>query len=135
MSTATWRDEYSVNVREIDVQHQKMLELVSDLHSAVEACIDKARLKDLLLELVEFTRMHFLSEEKWMKEYDYPELVKHHKEHRVLLHHMNDLVLAVSSGKYPTFYSDYDVSTDWALIHISEHDKSLGAFLNSKGVY
>lgn len=135
MPIVTWREEYSVNVQEIDEQHQKMLELVNNLHSAVEACIDKNQLKDMLLELVDFTRKHFSSEEKLMKKYDYPELVKHHKEHRILLHHMNDLVLSVSSGKYPTFYSDYDVSTDWALVHIAEHDKDLGSFLNSQGVY
>ena len=135
MPIVSWRDEYSVNVQEIDAQHQKMLELVNGLHTAVESCIDTNRLKDLLIELVDVTRMHFSSEEKLMKKCDYPDLVKHHKEHRILLHHMNDLVLAVSSGTYPTFYSDYDVSTDWALVHIAEHDTSLGEFLNAKGVY
>lgn len=135
MPIVTWSEEYSVNVKEIDIQHQKMLQLVNNLHSAVETCIDKNDLKKLLIELVEFTRMHFSTEELLMKKYDYPELVAHHKEHRMLLQHMSDLVNAVSGGNCPTFYSDYDVSTDWALIHISEHDKSLGAFLNTKGVF
>jgi len=135
MPITTWSDEYSVNVREIDVQHQKMLELVNDLHSAVEACIDKNGLKSLLVELLEFTRLHFSTEEQLMEKHDYPELAEHHKEHRMLLQHLSDLVDAVSRGKSPTFCSDYDVSTDWALIHIIEFDNSLGAFLNSKGVY
>ncbi len=135
MPIVTWCDEYSVNVEEIDIQHQKMLEHVNNLHTAVEACIDKNELKKLLVELVEFTRMHFSTEEKLMKKHDYPDFAEHHKEHRILLRHMRDLVNAVSSGKYPTFYSDYDVSTDWALVHIAEHDKSLGAFLNSKNVF
>ncbi len=135
MPFVTWCDEYNVNVGEIDVQHQKLLELVNSLHSAVESRVDKDVLLDLLIELVEFTRLHFSTEEKFMKAHGYPEVVKHHQEHRLLLQHMNDLVAAVSSGKYPTFYSDYDVSTDWALVHISEYDKGLGTFLNSKGVY
>ena len=135
MPIVTWCDEYNVNVKEIDIQHQKILEHVNNLHSSVEARIDKNDLKHLLVELVEFTSMHFSTEEQLMDKYEYPELEKHHKEHRILLQHMNDLVAAVSSGKYPAFYSDYDVSTDWALVHISEYDKSLGAFLNSKDVY
>lgn len=134
MPIVTWCDEYNVNVEEIDVQHKTMLELVNNLHSAVEACIDKNDLKDLLGELVEFTRVHFSTEEQLMNKYDYPEFAKHHKEHKMLLQHMNELVAAVSSGKHPSFYSDYDVSTDWALLHIFECDKSLGVFLNSKGV-
>ncbi len=135
MPIVTWCDEYSVNVEEIDIQHQKMLELVNHLHSAVEACIDKNDLKTLLVDLVEFTRLHFSTEEQLMKKHDYPGFAKHHQEHRMLLKHLGYLVTAVSNGKYPTFYSDYDVSTDWALLHITDFDISLGAFLNSKNVY
>ena len=135
MQIATWCDEYNVNVEEIDIQHQKMFELVKNLHSSVEARRDKKNLRDLLVELVEYTRMHFTSEEQLMEKYDYPEREEHFKEHRILLQHMTDLVAMVSRGKYPAFYSDYDVSDDWALVHIREFDKNLGAFLNSKGVY
>lgn len=135
MQIATWCDEYNVNVEEIDIQHQKMFELVKNLHSSVEARRDKNNLRDLLVELVEYTRMHFTTEEQLMEKYDYPEREEHLKEHKILLQHMTDLVAMVSRGKYPTFYSDYDVSDDWALVHIREFDKSLGAFLNSKGVY
>ncbi len=135
MPAVVWSNEYSVGVNEIDLQHKKMLELVHDLHSAVKSCAEKNVLQNLLVELVDFTHTHFLAEEQLMKEHDYPELKAHHKEHKMLIKHMSDLVVAVSSGQYPTFYSDYDVSTDWALLHISEHDKSLGAFLNTKGVF
>lgn len=135
MPIVTWREEYGVNVKEIDRQHQKMLELVNNLHTSVEGCIDKEVLKNLLVELVEFTREHFSTEERLMKEYHYPELEKHYRQHRVLLEHMDRLITAVSNGTQPTFFSDYDVSTDWALIHITEYDKSLGAFLNSKQVF
>ncbi len=135
MPIVTWRDEYNVNVAVIDSQHQTMLELVNNLHTAVEARIKKDELKDKLVELVEFTRMHFSTEEQLMKEHDYPGLGQHHKEHRELLRYLLDLVDGVSIGRNLSFYADYDVSTDWALIHICELDKSLGNFLNSKGVY
>lgn len=135
MPIVTWRDEYNVNVEEIDTQHRKMLELVNKLHAAVEARADKHDLELLLADLVDFTRVHFSTEEQLMKTHDYSELGEHHKEHRLLLRYLTDLVHAVSSGKSLCFYSDYDVSTDWALIHIAEHDKDLGAFLNSKGIF
>ncbi len=67
MPIFTWRDEHNINVEEIDIQHQKILELVNHLHSSVEACIDKKELLSQLIELVEFTRMHFATEEKLMK--------------------------------------------------------------------
>ena len=135
MPIVTWRDEYSVNVEKIDLQHQKLIELVNNLHASVEARISKNELEELLIELVKFTRVHFSTEEKYMKDYDFPESEEHFKEHRDLLEHMDNLISMVSNGKSPTFYSDYDISSDWALIHITEYDKSLGKFLNSNNVY
>ena len=135
MPIVTWCDTYSVNVGEIDEQHKKLLDLVNKLHAAVESRAEKDELIVLLGDLLEFTRIHFSTEEKLMKRHDFPEFKKHHKEHKLLLRYLVDLVDAVSGGKKLRFYSDYDVSTDWALIHISACDKSLGAFLNSKGVY
>ena len=135
MPIVTWSEEFSINVKEIDTQHQKLLELVNNLHSSVEARIDKHVLEGMLIELVEFTRMHFSTEEGFMREHGYPDSATHINEHRLLLEHMDQLVKAVSGGRYPTFYSDYDVSSDWALIHISESDKRLGAFLNTKNVF
>jgi hemerythrin-like metal-binding protein len=130
MPIVTWSDEYNVNVEKIDKQHRHLLQLVNNLHAAVEARIDKDELKTMLIELTEFTRKHFATEEQLMNKYDYPGQKAHHKEHKMLLRHLGDLVAAVSKGKYPTFYSDYDVSTDWALTHIIAHDKPLGIFLN-----
>ncbi|MGB5742544.1 MAG: hypothetical protein WBM65_09020, partial [Sedimenticolaceae bacterium] len=60
---------------------------------------------------------------------------KHHKEHRLLLKHLDYICNAISKGERPAFYSQYDVSNDWFLAHIMGFDKTLGAFLNSKGVY
>ena len=132
MPIVSWSDEYDVNIDKIDKQHRHLLQLVNDLHSAVEARIDKDELKHMLVGLVEFTRTHFSTEEQLMEQHDYPGKSSHLREHRMLLRHLSDLVAAVSQGKYPTFYSDYDVSTDWALLHIEEYDKPLGIYLNHK---
>ena len=83
----------------------------------------------------QYYRNSLVGNSGYSQKYDYPEREEHFKEHRILLQHMTDLVAMVSRGKYPAFYSDYDVSDDWALVHIREFDKNLGAFLNSKGVY
>ncbi|WP_177418708.1 hypothetical protein [endosymbiont of Lamellibrachia barhami] len=72
MPIVTWCDEYSVNVEEIDIQHQKMLELVNHLHSAVEACIDKNDLKTLLKDLGVWNLRECTSEEQRFALADYP---------------------------------------------------------------
>ena len=93
MPIVTWSEEFSVNVKEIDTQHQKLLELVNNLHASVEACIDKQVLEGMLIELVEFTRMHFSTEERFMREHGFPDSATHTNEHRLLLEfHEDDVV-------------------------------------------
>jgi hemerythrin len=135
MPTANWKNEYSVNVKEIDAQHQQLIELVINLHTSVSSRLDKDELKKLLIELVEYTRTHFSTEEKLMKEYNYPEIGSHHKDHKLILSHLDELVAVVNKGRYPTFYSDYDITSDWAMVHINEYDTKLGKFLNSKDIF
>jgi hemerythrin len=35
MASLTWNDKYSVNIREIDEQHKRLLALMGDLHAAM----------------------------------------------------------------------------------------------------
>ena len=135
MPILVWSDEYSVNVAEIDEQHKKLLEHVNKLHASVEAQIDKQDLHELLVELYDYTAFHFAFEEKLMDQHGMKNVKKHHKEHKLLLKHLKHICNAVSDGKRPTFYSQYDVSNDWLLAHIMDFDKKMGAFLNSKDVY
>jgi hemerythrin-like metal-binding protein len=135
MPIVTWKDDYNVNVTEIDHQHQQMLNLVNDLHASVESHADKADLKSKLIELSEFTRSHFSDEERLMEEHGFPGLDEHQNQHRILLQHLEELVQAVSRGNRVTFYSDYDISSDWALSHIKECDKKLGDYLNSRDIF
>ncbi|MEW8314141.1 MAG: bacteriohemerythrin [Candidatus Thiodiazotropha endolucinida] len=135
MPIVTWSEEFSVNVRIIDDQHQEMLNIVNILHTAVEKCADKETLQKLLVELYEHTKTHFSTEDELMKKHNYPGYEQHLHEHHVLLQHLNNLVEGVTGGKSPTFRSDYDVSSDWVLIHIFKSDKELGTFLNAQDVY
>jgi hemerythrin-like metal-binding protein len=135
MPTVTWSEEFNVNVKIIDEQHQQMLDIVNSLHSAVEARADKTILEKLLTDLFEHTRTHFSTEDELMKAHNYPGYEKHLHEHQVLLQHLDNLLTGFTGGKNPVFHSDYDVSSDWVLIHIFKSDKDLGAFLNEKGIY
>jgi hemerythrin-like metal-binding protein len=135
MPIVEWSEEFSVNVKLIDNQHQQMLDIVNGLHTAVEASADKEILNKLLIDLYAHTRAHFSTEEELMKTHNYPGFEQHLHEHQVLLQQLDNLVTGISSGKNPILRSDYDISSDWVLIHIFKSDKELGTFLNAQGVY
>ena len=135
MPVLVWSEDFSVNVAEIDAQHKKLCDYVNKLHAGVEARVDREDLRRLLEGLVEYTRLHFATEERLMQEHGMQPASSHRKEHGKLLRLLEDTLISISEGSHPIFYSKYDVSNDWFLAHIMNHDKKLGAFLNSKGVF
>ena len=135
MPVLAWSEEFSVNVAEIDEQHKKLCDYVNRLHAGVADRVDREDLRQLLVDLVDYTRLHFATEERLMDEHGMQPGTRHRKEHETLLRLLEDTVKSISEGNHPIFYSKYDVSNDWFLAHIMDHDKKLGAFLNSKGVY
>ena len=135
MPVLVWSDEFSINVAEIDAQHKKLCDYVNRLHAGVEGRVDREDLRQLLVDLVEYARLHFATEERLMGKHGMSSASRHHKEHETLLRLLEDTVKSISEGNHPIFYSKYDVANDWFLAHIMDHDKKLGAFLNSKGVF
>lgn len=80
-----WKNEYSVGVEEIDLQHRRLFEMgqnMSDLVSnhAGEDIYDE--LNAMFNELVDYTKYHFESEETLMAEVNFEGLEDHKIEHK-----------------------------------------------------
>jgi hemerythrin len=79
MSLIQWKDDYSVNVKEIDAQHQQLVNMVNELHAAMREGKANQVLQDLLKKLIDNTGYHFSTEEKLMQTYNYPGYIYHKK--------------------------------------------------------
>lgn len=79
-----WCEDYSVGVNEIDEQHKKLYELISDCS---EVSFDKSpeELHDeivrVLVKLNLYTIFHFETEERLLEANGYEELESHKREH------------------------------------------------------
>ncbi len=135
MSLITWHDDYSINVCQIDFQHQELVELVNQLHDAVKSHSNPQTLDRLMIKLIESTTEHFATEEKLMIENDYPGYTIHKSQHDDLLWQLKDFAREVSGMPSSAFRFSFDISTDWLMKHIVESDVRLGKFLNKKNVF
>ena len=71
-----WKPEYSVQIPEIDTQHQRLFVLAGELHAAMAQGKGKAVLEQSLSQLVDYTKSHFAAEEKLMGRYAFPKAVE-----------------------------------------------------------
>ncbi|MGD2074039.1 MAG: bacteriohemerythrin [Gammaproteobacteria bacterium] len=123
-------DDQRLNVREIDSQHETLIELINRLHKAMMGGGRRSILDGIIAELIEHTRTHFQYEEKLMLEHNYPGYARHKQEHERLIRHIVDLADGYRSGDLLLSFAVMVDLRGWALVHIQKFDLALGRFLN-----
>lgn len=134
MSLVTWNTNYSVNVKQFDDQHMKLVDLVNKLHDAMKVGKGSEVIGDVLKSLVAYTQNHFADEERLMKQHGYPDYENHKKEHNQLVMQVQDVNRKVQQGSPALTQSVMLFLRDWLVKHIQGEDKKYGPFLNGKGV-
>lgn len=134
MAFFVWNDSYSVGVKELDSQHKVLVDLLNELFEAMQANKSKEILGGTLNKLVNYTRTHFATEERYMTQYNYPELIAQKREHLVFTDQILNFKNDFDSGKVSLTVQLTSFLKNWLVQHISGSDKKYGPFLNEKGV-
>src|SRR5208283_4095073 len=76
-----WSGRYSVGISRIDTQHQRLVDLINELHAAMLAGEGDSALAKILDGLAGYAVSHFATEETLMKKFGYPGYEQHKAEH------------------------------------------------------
>ncbi len=127
-----WRDEYRVNVLAIDTQHRRLFELMT---AATEVVEDADALLAALDALTEYTRYHFGDEEALFTRAGYTHATAHRRSHARLIKELDRLRADFSEGRRCGRADLSEFLGQWMKRHFIEEDRSLGQYLNTKGIY
>ncbi len=131
----TWSDDYSVNIKEIDEQHKKLLELFNILFKEMISGKGATVLGTLLDDLIEFATLHFDTEEKYMLEYEYPEYEEHKKEHDILKQRATEIRERLLNKELaPLSVHTLELLKEWINNHLLKMDNKYISFFNQKGL-
>jgi len=134
MAMFVWSETYSVNIREIDDQHKKLIGMVSQLHEAMRQGKGKQALGDVLKDVIQYVRTHFAAEERLMKANGYPDHDAHKLEHDRLTRKVADIYREYQDGKVAITLEVMNFLENWVDKHIVGTDRKYAPFLNSKGI-
>lgn len=134
MALMMWSDSLSVNIKEIDEQHKKLIGMLNELHDAMKAGKGNDVTGKVLSGLIQYVATHFAHEEKLMTAHAYPDLAKHKTEHELLTKQATDLAKQFQAGKPVLTVELMTFLKNWLSNHILGTDKRYGPYLNSKGV-
>ena len=130
-----WDQTYSVNIAEIDRQHQKFTAMLDMLFEAIEAGRSQGALSEILRELVAYAEYHFDTEEKLMIQHHYPEFGAHHKEHEKFRAKIAEFYKGFREGKETITGDVAKFMTYWIADHVMKTDKKYASFSNACGVF
>jgi hemerythrin len=129
-----WSHECAVGVRAMDDQHGILMDALNELRQAVVGGCCRERASELLDRLIEFTRMHFWSEEQLMEQSAFPGLPEHRAEHHRMLAQMLQAVHRVQYGDGGPMRPLLCTLREGFLEHIEGPDRAYGPWLNEHGV-
>ena len=134
MALIDWNDRLSVNVREIDQQHQKLVAMINELNDAMRERRAKEVLGKIIDGLISYTATHFSTEEKYFTQYQYPETAVHAIEHKNFVKKVTEFKTAFDNDQMMLSIDVINFLRDWLVKHIQGTDKKYGPFLNKKGI-
>jgi hemerythrin-like metal-binding protein len=134
MDYFNWRDELSVHNELIDHDHHTLIDMVNELHRAVEMGNGYLILSDILNRLVVYTNEHFQREEELMLSIDYSEYNSHKEQHKKLLARVADLQHELNRDRVQIALDTAELLRFWLTSHILSSDKRLADNIRASSV-
>ncbi|MBN1781077.1 hemerythrin family protein [bacterium] len=133
MTFIQWNKSYSVNIKEIDDQHQALFVMVNTFHENLKHA-DLSAPKKLLIELMEYTLTHFRTEEKYFKQFHYPDEKAHIREHQAFEQKIHEFRVNYQSKKAFNSTTVMNFIKDWIVQHILITDKKYMKCFHENGL-
>jgi hemerythrin len=125
MSLIEWRDEFSVGVASVDIEHRELIELINDLHTLMGEGATEDQVSASLGEIFAQISAHFALEEKYMRDSGYEAYASHKDDHESLLDELRDIMDRVEDdGSYDEARLSHELG-NWFSEHFRTHDARL----------
>jgi hemerythrin len=118
----------------MDDQHGILMDAMNELRLALVRGRGHGEVSELVNRLIEFTRMHFWSEEQLMEQTEFPGLCEHRAEHERLLRQFRESARGAQQGEEVRMRPLLCSLRDGYLAHIEGLDQQYGPWMNERGV-
>lgn len=115
-----WRSEYNTGIEVIDDQHKRILDYINAIED-VRATHDKAQIKEVLDNIIDYTQSHFTFEESLQEEANYKYRVPHKRVHDLFIKKIENYRDRFLMGQ--TIEEElHQILTKWLINHIQHDD-------------
>ena len=133
MQFLEWEDSYNIGVKEIDIQHRGLFDIISKLSASRRYETDGKYFFAMLNQLVDYTKTHFATEERYMREAQYPQLAEHQQEHIEFITEVMKLVRDCEKKEPDIEQKILNFLKNWYMAHIMGTDRDYQKTFMEKG--
>jgi hemerythrin len=127
-----WKEEYSVNVKQLDDQHKFFLGIMDKCYGAMQ---EKTEIRKIIGELIDYAELHFKTEEKYFDEFHYSEAPEHKRAHQELRDKIKLIISKDEIDPTQLALELLDFLEDWLVDHLANVDKKYSRCFNEHGLY
>ena len=130
----SWDKDWEIGIAEIDEHHHKLVEMVQCLFGALITAQGSDYVKEIVIELIDYTKYHFGREEEIFEEHGFPELEAHKDQHEELIKQVLDISQDILKHDTSEELSDevYHFLRHWLADHIINEDLKFKTFLKNQ---
>lgn len=123
------KSKHILNNEEIDAHHKDFI----DIYNSLDGDTPEAY-KNVMIKILEQTKVHFCHEEELMKLYGYPRLREHSDEHKKVLYEMEYFINSSNTLIGKKILKSYfkEGLPNWFNSHLLSMDSDLSSFLKEK---
>ncbi len=129
MALLEWRDDFKIGIKEVDFEHQELIELINELYNEAEKDGSTLAVLDALGEVFMQISAHFALEEKEMRQLKYDQFEDHKEDHEALLDSIRDIMDEYEERESLDKDEFGERLQDWFVNHFSTKDARLHKFL------
>jgi hemerythrin-like metal-binding protein len=122
MEKIIWSNELILGIPEIDSQHKMIIEQINFLIENLD-CSDRGSLnQEIIRNLDKYSEEHFVTEEKYLRDHNYPDLENHLKVHEAFKMNTVQSAIKVMKGHVDVPEKTVQFLKKWWTSHILKTD-------------
>ncbi len=125
-----WKPEYEQGIFIVDEQHRGIITVINSLYYAMRTDHGVEMLLPVMGMVAEYTRIHFVMEEKFHEQCGFPDAEQHQSFHRELIRKMSQIGRKSIESKDP--YQFMQFLKEWWNHHICTEDRAFREYLSMK---
>jgi hemerythrin len=129
-----WNESFVLGIDEIDQQHKMIVERFRELSDAVQDAREEEVLAEMTKFLTEYAQFHFVTEERYMKQYAYPDIAEQLAEHAQFSRDAVELQSKLSGGadSHKLAVEMTGKMLRWVVQHVRNHDRKMVLYIKEK---